>query len=1010
MSDTDYDPSTDVSPAPADTTPLTPAPQPSGWDAPLGGQRSAFRQREQRQREAPIAITDASQYETLLPGQKYIDPEGTARQKPYTVEDKFSYDQVPEGATYVDPEGTSRTKPVFEGIGYTAQTLHSMAVTDKEKRKILEKFYPGQVQGEGDDMYVVDPNGTYRKPGRLNTVRDALGAVGGNIMPMGLGGIGAVAGGAEGGLPGAAGAALGTMGGQYFNDIILKLNGVYDRTAGEEALDKTVGPLMAAGGEGAGRVIGGFVPSVKAGTTAIKNAGPDVMNKFLGTGAEDLAQYRRIGELGETPSSNPAMRLFGLTETTTAPGISTIAKEAPHLQNVQELFHEGFDTSQPRLRAAETAYNKMSAPLLEKQGVGSVDDLLSAEPKVSVQQTGEQLTAKAMQDAGNLDAAMAERIAEAKRAIAEQGAVMPAQREQLLHVARAQQENATQLINGALQNVERNAEQAVQRAAQGANSGDLWQAVGEQIRQVRQAMGERYRQNAQTAYETVPRGAGVNARPLSEAATDFIETMPEEFRSRNPALVRQIEQLGQRTDEAGGAVPATVTLEQLHNMRSALRSSADYYDLPSDFKNGALKYFAGQVDNLMQGLGSTSQFRTAIDLLNENDRWFAQERPVFNARQMQTVLRGLEAGEPADPALLYQAMIKPGATDLIGRTEQVVGPNLWNGVRAAQRQQWLQNARAGQFDRTVDAGKFAREVIEAHNEGTLFPVQGREQGEQMLQLAQQIGMMEGKLPVTFRPNDTAFDVFRQARMAAESAEREANVDPIKVLARETRRIEGQARAEQAAQRRADPLRFLSDKSFGATRAVNKILGDEDLILATASRFGEQSPEFNALRQVWTERIFRGTLEPGKRLDKASPQVQKLMLGVNLDTAKKIAEDMEFIMGSKALGRGDNTAGGMSVMSKIEHPIAGKTISRMARVIPGANTAGRATLGAYYAFMNKVLESPALARWLEKSYTNPEARPVIRAELQKVLQRSGSIGATTASGLYRQQQQGLSLPQ
>jgi hypothetical protein len=272
-------------------------------------------------------------------------------------------------------------------------------------------------------------------------------------------------------------------------------------------------------------------------------------------------------------------------------------------------------------------------------------------------------------------------------------------------------------------------------------------------------------------------------------------------------------------------------------------------------------------------------------------------------------------------------------------------------------------------------------------------------------------MMEGKLPVTFRPNDTAFDVFRNARMVTEQADRAANVDPIRALAQDVRRVTGQMQQAHNAAKKADPLNFLTNANIGGIRAANKILGDEDLILATAARFGEQSPEFNALRQLWTERIFRGTLKPGARLEKASPEVQRLMLGVNLETAKKIAQDMDFIMGSKALSSGgDKTAGSMSVMSKVEHPIAGKTVSRLARVIPGANTTGRATLGAYYSFMNKVLESPALARWLEKSYTNPEARPVIRAELDKVMQRGGSIGTTLSQGLYRQQQQRLSLPQ
>jgi hypothetical protein len=1064
---------------------------------------------------APKLVASDADYERLQPGAMFIDPEGNTRQKPFpTVASDSEFDALPEGSKFLDPEGNQRQKPNYKPLSYTAQTMYSMATNDKEKKRVLEKFYPGQVRQAGD-QFLVDDNGVIRTPGKWSEFGSSAGMIAGNVSPI----VGAATGGLLGGgmgsaVPGpgtigggVAGAVAGGAAGQYFNDIILKLAGVYDRTPGEELMDKTVGAVTNAAGEAGGRAVAAFVPSVKEGVSNFTNALPRIANKFFGTNAEDVKRFREIAELGEQPSSSAILRALGLTDTTTAPGISTVAKESPHLQNVQEVFHEAFDTSQPRRRAAEAAYNKMATPLFEAQGVGknvdalvappkpislevsgdhpefralldsadaakkrsreantawqaaierdpanrdagmpeyeayaqaredqkaaqkavdewehpsaaatdkpisgttrgTVDDILSPTPSTSVQETGEEVIRKALEQSGEIDARFASELA-ARKAAAEAGVVeAPAQREAILKAAEAQRQNATQLVNAGIQQVDRSADQAVAAAAQGTNSGDLWHAVGNQLQTVRRALGQRYRDQAQAAYETVPTGATIRTAPLVQQATDFIERMPPEFEARNPALVRRIQALGERPnpdfDAASGVgerylPPPSLPLSEIHQLRTDLRSAADWYDLPSDFKNGSLKMFAHNVDQVIQGVGETPQFNTAVRMLNDNDRWYAQEIPVFNAKELKTVLRGLESGEPADPTTLYNALVRPGNQELIARTEQVVGPNLWNGVRAAQRQQWLQKARAGQFDQSVDATKFAKEVLDSANEGTLFAVQGREQGQQLLRQAQQIGMLEGKLPVTFNPNDTAFDVFRQARLAMEAAEKEANVDPLKSLARETRKIEGEARQQQATARRADPLRFLTDKSFGATRAVNKILGDEDLILATASRFGETSPEFQALRQVWTERVFRDTLNPGKKLEKVSPEVQRLMLGVNLETAQKIAADMEFIMGSKAMTRGD-MAGGMAAMSKVEHPIAGKTVSRIARVIPGANTGARATLGAYYSFMNKVLESPATARWLEKAYAGtPESRMRVRQELAGILARGGAIGAGAAQG-------------
>src|ERR1700675_1532937 len=90
----------------------------------------------------PPAISDAAGYEALEPGKKFVDPEGNTRTKSWTVKDASDYDLVPEGAQYLDPGGTTRTKPLYQDVDFTAHTLYSMAVNDKERRKALERSYP----------------------------------------------------------------------------------------------------------------------------------------------------------------------------------------------------------------------------------------------------------------------------------------------------------------------------------------------------------------------------------------------------------------------------------------------------------------------------------------------------------------------------------------------------------------------------------------------------------------------------------------------------------------------------------------------------------------------------------------------------------------------------------------------------------------------------------------------------------------------------------------------------
>ncbi len=110
-------------------------------------------------------LKDKAEYDTLQPGQSYFDPEGNKRTKAYIAKTKQEYDAVPEGADYVDPEGETRTKQKYEPVDFTANTLYHMAVNDKERKKALERSYPGRVRGEtAEDLHVEDEGGVLRKP------------------------------------------------------------------------------------------------------------------------------------------------------------------------------------------------------------------------------------------------------------------------------------------------------------------------------------------------------------------------------------------------------------------------------------------------------------------------------------------------------------------------------------------------------------------------------------------------------------------------------------------------------------------------------------------------------------------------------------------------------------------------------------------------------------------------------------------------------------------------------
>ena len=184
----------------------------------------------------------------------------------------------------------------------------------------------------------------------------------------------------------------------------------------------------------------------------------------------------------------------------------------------------------------------------------------------------------------------------------------------------------------------------------------------------------------------------------------------------------------------------------------------------------------------------------------------------------------------------------------------------------------------------------------------------------------------------------------------------------------------------------------------------------------ANKFGEDLPEFKMLRQVYAQRILQGTIEPGKRLAKISPEIQQIMFpGESLKQMQDLAKEMDFLLGTRGGMKG--TAQGMSAMAKVENPwshIVGhggdimKVVTAPIEKIPGGGAIGRYILGKYFSLVTQLATSPATMRWIEKGLNGtPEEKAVVRAALMRSLQRGGAVGAGVGESEFqnvRQQSQ------
>lgn len=926
------------------------------------------------------------EFDALAPGTQFLDPEGATRVKPYTPKSPGDYVQMPEGAEFLDPEGQLRKKPTYEGIDFTTQTLYDMAVTDKERRKALERNYPGKVKEGPDGLYIED-EGTYRKPGRglsaytgfaaaaaAPTVGSVFGALGGGA----LSGPAAVAGAAAGG---AGGAFLG----QTFNDLVLGLSGVYDRSVGEQAANMAVAGMAGAAGAGVGRGLATVVPSVKAGISAAGAAVPKAAAYFLGAGEAELKTARELAEQGVMVPP------------------SSWAHEAPHLQNMVEVFDPAFRTNKPLRQSAVDYYEKEAGKTLEAFGVEKPPSVVEPTAEIPTRAAGERIMQRTLQEQAQADSALKSALEQRAEALRARLPEQQAQRETLQKAAEESRKAAQKLIDEGFKDIERDAADAFKVAKAGSYSGDLWEHVGNKLRAVRTGISERARYWYER-YDEMTGGHKVSSDELAGSAKQMLDELPPEFKGRNPTLVQQLEKIGAQFDEEGALIkPAEeLTYGQVHQLRSLFRGAADWHTLSSDFKNGALKRFSNEIDSLLHDPTAPVEVRNAGKFLDQIDKWYAHNIKIFNAQQIKAVMKGLEAGEPADAANLYNTVVKEGHTDLINRVKKMVGPNLWAGVEGADTRAMLDASKTLEPG-VIDARKFAREVLERHRGNTLGAVHGAK-AEKLLAQARAIEQLDGRLPMPATPNDTMTQVIQRARLAAEEAKTAATKDPLGTLNKEMRKIERQntPEARQAAlkrDRREDPLGFLYDPTTGASAAVDKILKSEDLILAAAARFGEASPEFNMLRQIYAQRVLVGTTQPGGRLAGISPEIQQLMFpGVTLKQMQLLAKNMDFLMERRGMSR--TTAGSMSAMAKVEHPL-GKIVSNIPVAKQLTEPVARAALGKFYALVTKIMTSPANLRRLEKGLSGtPEERAAVKFFTDKVMQKGGAVGAGAAESTYQ----------
>jgi hypothetical protein len=971
--------------------------------------------------ETKPRISTREEAAKLSPGTSFIGPDGKERVVPYKVSHPHELADIPDGSDFVGPDGKLRQKPKYGGVGFSAQTLYDIAHSDKGRKMALEKFYPGKVQDDPSGGYFIEDQGKLLKPGR--GVSKYTGAVASEAIPTVLSGAGGLIGGAAGTalepgggtvLGGAAGGYGGGYMGQRINDIFAQLAGVYDPEGGE-ANARTAGYVGAAGDVG-GRALSAAAPTVKEGLQFATRQASKTANKFLGTDPQALETGIKIASKGEEPSAGP----FGLSKAGTEVSPSAIFKSSPHLVNVTETLAQKFDASKNYKEYAEKYMDSEAKNILASKDIGALVEGSLTHPTAAVptEEAGavlkESARLRAIGQSAEADRQLAEVLANRRAVVEAKHApdieAHRARNESVVTVAEQAKKSAEDLLQHGFDAIEKEADDAFKVAKAGYNSGDLMRSAAEKMVQADRALkaraGKMYGDANTASGGLVPPRSG----ELAGDAQALIDKLPEGFEAAHPSIVNRIRSMAGVTGPDGAVVkpPVEASWSELHELRTRIRSDIKWNDLDSDVRNGELKHLEGKINAALHDVENAPELKEASQLLKLADGFYRENVIPLRHQQINMLVKALSTpGVQADPKALLNIAIRDGKSEVANLIKKHVGPQVWDAMRGADVKEML--AQSKQLDGSIDGLKFADKVVDRYRNGVLGVLHGEQGAAKLQQQALYIQQLRGKLPITARPGDTANDIILRARSAAADAERIGKDNPLKALQNEMKKVEAAAKKEFAANRKPDPLAFLNNATVGANAAVDKILGDPDLIVAASRAFpgGEKSAEFQLMRQIWTQRFLSETMEPGKQLAATSPEIQALMFpGVTLDDMHMLAKEMKLLMGGATMRGGGDTGSSMMAQSAVENP-AGRVsgLGKLAapfKLLPGGNFAMRAMLTAYYNTVRGVLTSPSTLRWLRKGLTSsdPQAKEVARAELRAYLQRGGAVGASATENVYQ----------
>lgn len=977
-------------------------------------------------------ITGDDDFAALKPGTAFRGPDNKVHTKLWTVDSDEDFDIVPEGAQFIGPDKKTYRKRVSDGIGYTAEMLYQMALTDDAREQALKKIYGDKVKRDTVGNFFVEDGDVIRRPGARGVASD-LGYLTAEAAPSAglvIGGL-LGAGGGEvveplgGGIPGGfAGAMGGAMVGRQVNNVVLGLAGIHQDMRDQLGSMAWEGAGVAVG-EGAGKALFAIPRAVGAlsrtGSAVADKVGGLKQNLSGALEAVGITPDRARGFLGT--SRNAAEKAAQITEQGGRVPPSVLAPEAPFLKKIEE-FDAVFRAQNVFGQANEKYYNNQVKKILEDKalGVRLEEESTRATKKVSSERAGQMALEAARHDMAHADGELENAVRgmreTARRPIEQAGGEQKVVelRQAAMDRLKAAHERATKAADEVIQASMRDLQRDIAESARMVKDNEDPSALNRMIAAKFNAYNTAIRLRAKLLYGSADAAAGgarIDTAPLADDARAFLKTMPDTLRARYPGEIRDLTRLAGEEAEAGAEAPdTTLSFGELHHLRSWFRYGIDYNDLTPDMKAGALKHFEKKINSLLHDAEAPPELREAAQLLDQADGFYKQNIPFLSDQMTQGTIDLLRSGAGVNASVIADMFFDPNRTAAMRKARGIIGENMWKSVQAAHLQKMLDSSKIVGTSQ-IDADKFAKLVEDEVHNGLLGTAYDDVTARRLEKIAADIRKLGGALPITAEPGDTISALMRKAEVAKVEAEKFAEIDPIKALAKEMKRLDTQyngAVKAAAKKRKAEPLHFLYEDSMSAlaVKAADRILGSQDLIMAAAQQFGRDSNEFKALQQVYAARFFQRPFGRTARIREElggekgmTEEVQALMFpGVTRRMMSELADNMEFLFS----GGGSDVGGSMAAASRVLHPMQSIPIPQLSGVssfvmgVPGVTTAARFMLGKYFALITDATSHPNFINWLAGRLNGDEAS---RMAARAVVRQRFALGGWTGRAVGQQ---------